>query len=99
MSNPIPREQMRKALLDKGFVDKNDGDHTFYYFYHKGKKTIARTKISRGSGYKTYNDTLFTKMKTQLQLDSIQQVRALLECPMSEQDFVLELKKRNLLDD
>lgn len=99
MSNPIPREQMKKALLGKGFMsDTDERDHSFYYFYYNGKKTIARTKISRGTAYKEYDDSLFRKMKTQLQLNSVQQVRALLECPMTKESYIEELKKQKLLD-
>jgi len=97
MSNPIPRTQMRKALVDKGF-ELVDRDHEFYYFYHKGKKTVARTKISRGSAYDHYDDRLLGKMKTQLHLSTLQQVRNLLECPMSKDEYIAELMKKNLLD-
>jgi len=99
MSNPIPRETMRKALLAKGFVDNDNGDHTYYYFYHEGKKTVAGTKISRGRAYKDYDDSLFKRMRTHLQLDNIKQVRALLECPMSKEDYVAALKKRGALSE
>jgi len=99
MPNPIPTEQIRKALLEKGFVPVDDRNHTFYYFYYNEKKTVARTKISRGSSYRNYDDSLFVKMRTQLQLDTVRQVRALLECPMSREDYIAELKKRRRLGD
>jgi hypothetical protein len=97
MSNPIPTSQIQKALSAKGFVSR-DGDHEYYYFYYNGKKTIAKTKISRGSSYKNYDDNLFGKMKMQLRLDKTQKVRALLDCSMSEDEYIVELKNANLLD-
>lgn len=99
MSNPIPVAQIKKALQEKGFTPVDDRDHTFYYFYYKGKKTKVRTKISRGSAYKDYDDELFGKMKSQLCLDNVKQVRDLLECPMSEKTYIAELQKKGLLDD
>jgi len=37
-------------------------------------------------------------MKTQLHLSTLQQVRNLLECPMSKDEYIAELMKKNLLD-
>ena len=98
MSNPIDRRQIERALCEKGFVCSGDGrDHRFYYFHYKGKKTIVKTKISTGTGYKQYDDNLFRLMCKGLQLNTIKQVRDLLECPLSESDYVSILMKRGCL--
>ena len=98
MSNPIDRQQVERALREKGFVSVERGrDHRFYYFHHKGKKTLAKTKVSTGSAYKQYDDSLFRLMRNGLQLDKTRQVRDLLECPLSESDYVDILVKRGCL--
>lgn len=57
----IKREAIRSSITHKDFREdpnKNNPDHDFYYFYLNNKRTHIWIKLSRGSDYKTYNDTL-----------------------------------------
>ena len=62
------RKEIDAALQRKGFSHE-EGDH-HYYFYHNlaGKKTIRKTKMSRGSSYKTIRDPLIGEMARQIGL-------------------------------
>lgn len=97
MANPIARSLIEASLLKKGFT-KDKRDHRVYVFYHKGKKTSARTKISTGTGYKVYDDNLLGKMKRQLLLDTNQEVRDLVSCPMSQAEYTKILIGRNRIE-
>jgi len=98
MSNPISRKQIEKALQQKGFVpDQTGRDHRYYRFYYKGQKRLSKTKISTGTGYKDYDDNLFRLMVAGLHLENIKQVRDLLACPMTEEEYVAILVRRGKL--
>jgi len=92
----IPRKTIRQSLKNKGFaLDKGRGDHERYYFTHNGKKcTHITARVSRGSSYKTYSASLWTKMKHLLQLDTNKQVKDLLTCPMDLQHYLSILKSK-----
>ncbi len=84
----IPRRVIEASLQDKGFQKYEKRDHRFYYFFYKGKKTIARTKISTGSQYKDYNIDLLNMMKRDLYLNRLKEVKDLLICPMDEGQYI-----------
>lgn len=91
---------MVRVLTEKGFrLADSDRDHDYYYFYHKDKRTAARTKVSRGSGYRDYDDGLFRLMCSALRLPSVGQVRDLLRCPLSEDDYIRLLMANGILKD
>jgi hypothetical protein len=46
--NPIDASVARASLKKKGF-DLKQNDHEFYYYFHLGKKTSWRVKISHGT--------------------------------------------------
>lgn len=95
----VPTKTMRKSLQKKGFVfQKGIGDHDWYYYSYNGKeyKQIA-AKISRGSGYKDYPDSLLKCMRILLHLDSLQEVRQLLLCPMDAEEYKSILDGKDLL--
>ena len=46
--NPIDASLARASLKKKGFELKQN-DHEFYYYFHLGKKTSWRVKISHGT--------------------------------------------------
>ena len=60
------RKDIDAALQRKGFIHE-DGDH-HYYVYHNlaGKKTIKKTKMSRGTSHKTIGDPLLGQMARQV---------------------------------
>jgi hypothetical protein len=97
--NEIPRRKIRQSLENKGFIlDQGRGDHDWYYFFHNGKKfKQVCAKISRGSHYKTYHSRLIDRMKKLLQLDSLQDTKDLLECPMDKNQYLLMLKEKGII--
>ena len=95
---PIDRNSLEKALLKKGFILHNKGrDHRYYHFTHNGKTTGIYTKISRGKKYKTISDSLASRIKRQLKLDS-NQFDKFIECPMKHIDYILHLQSLNLIE-
>jgi len=65
---PRDRDNIVDSLVRKGFK-KDGGDHEYFIYYNKqGKKTMKKTKVSRGSSYKTIGDKLLSKMAKQVGL-------------------------------
>lgn len=79
----IPRDTIESALPKKGFVEGAKQSHRYFYHEYKGKRTGAYTYTSHGSNYKTYGDELLKRMRVQLRLDTLQEVRDFLNCPMT----------------
>ncbi|MDP3149776.1 MAG: hypothetical protein Q8N83_11670 [Ignavibacteria bacterium] len=77
------RDEIRKALLQKGFFQK-DNDHEF--FYYKINQSIF-TKLSRGSHYKTYSADLMGKIKRQLKLKTMDQLLRFIDCPLTGEEY------------
>ena len=95
---PIERDIIESSLITKGFTKDVSGDHRYFHHEIEGKKTGISTYTSHGSGkYKTYGDDLLRLMKKQLRLDSMRQVKDLLECPMKKNEYILILKEKRLL--
>jgi hypothetical protein len=92
---PIDRKQIETSLQKKGFVQEG-GDHRYFYHEVNGKRTGAFAYTSRGSGYKTYDDNLLSAMKKELRLDSLNQARRLLECPMDGEEYNTILKQKGV---
>ena len=82
-------------MLKKGFVEDNR-DHKYFYHEVEGKRTGAYTFTSRGSGYKSYGDALLKRMRIQLRLNSMNDVKRLLECPMDGEEYNVVLKKNSI---
>lgn len=91
----IKRKQIEASLIRKGFV-KEGGDHEYFYHEIDGKRTSAWTKVSRGTRYKDYSINLLKAMKIQLRLDTLEQLRRLLECPMGADEYNELLKKKKV---
>lgn len=91
----IERKQIESALRKKGFVEEG-GDHKYFYHEVDGKRTGAYTKVSRGTGYKDYGIHLLKAMKMQLRLDTLEQVKRLLECPMDADEYNGILRKKSV---
>ncbi len=88
MTGSIDTAQLEKALKSKGFVlEDSRRDHRFYYFYHEGKKTIVRTKISTGSGYRDYPAHLATHVRKQMRLRNHEDLHRFVQCPMSLDEY------------
>lgn len=83
---------VRRALLAKGFQKEKSTDHEWYRFYRNGKASSIRTKISHGDkGELVSSSPLMTNVQRQLRLQHKQLV-ALLNCPMSEEEYAAHLE-------
>lgn len=91
----IDRKRIEASLRKKGFVEEG-GAHKYFYHEVDNKRTGAYAYTSRGSGYKTYGDNLLKAMKMELRLDTLNQVKRLLECPMDTEEYTSTLKKKGI---
>ena len=68
------------------------------YFMHEynGKGTGAYAYTSHGSSYKTYGDELLKRMKVELRLESLKEVRDLLLCPMDADAYNNKLVEKGV---
>ncbi len=82
---------IKKALEAKGFR-KRDNDHEFYDLLVDGKKVGIMTKISRGSKYKTYDDSLLGLMAKQLRLAKSDLMK-LIQCTLSGDGYTKILQE------
>lgn len=94
----MDRSSIDSALRKKGFSIDDSRDHRFYHHKLDGKITGIKTKISRGSNYKRIDASLQSKIKNQLKLDSSQEFRNLIDCPMTKDDYIKKLKEKGFLN-
>lgn len=89
MPQPVPASKAKRALQDKGFVEKPQRDHLFFFHYDQaGNKTGAYTYFSGGGRKATQiHAELMGRMRRELHLDSVNQVYRLLACPMSGTEY------------
>lgn len=92
----IKRQTIRRSIINKGFKKRRGkGRHDVYCLFHDGKwYTHIKVLLSRGSGHKTYPMALWKRMRILLQLERLEEVQALLECPMSGDEYESILKKK-----
>ena len=94
----IPRDQIESSLCAKGFIEERAGDHRRFHHVYKGKRTGISTKTSHGSRkYKDYQDPLLGKIKGHLKLDSKEELRDFLLCPMSAEEYNEKLRFKGFL--
>ena len=93
---PIDKRQIESSLKKKGFAVEYS-HHRYFYHEINGKRTGIATYTSHGSKPKEYDDNLLRMMKKQMKLDSIGQVRELLLCPMSGDDYNRKLKEKGII--
>jgi hypothetical protein len=80
------RKEIDAALKRKGF-DHDNGDHHYYVYYNlAGQKTMKKTKISRGSKYKTISDPLLGQMARQVGLTKAKFLN-LVDCTLDQQAY------------
>lgn len=92
----IDRRKIESSLLKKGFVKEEAADHKYFYHEYNGKRTGISTHTSHGSGYKTYGDNLISMIKRQLRLDTNNQIRDFLLCPMTSAEYIQILTEKNI---
>ena len=82
---PKDKRDVESALEAKGFQPQT-GDHNYFvYWSAEGKKSMARTKTSHGSG-RDVSDDLLAKMAKQCGLTKPQFLR-LIECPLQRPEY------------
>lgn len=94
---PIERKQIEKSLPKKGFVPEERKKHRYFHHVVGGRRTGYSTYVSRSSGFNTIDDSLLKYMKVQLALESSAQVRNLIECPWTGDDYNQYLRSKGLL--
>lgn len=84
------------ALEKKGFRGKKGRQKDLrFVLYVDGKKTSVRTKVSHGID--TYGESLLGKMKTQLRLNNLAELLALIDCPLTGPAYVQLLRDSGIL--
>ncbi len=87
---PRDKRDVESGLGNKGFRWQ-DGDHHYHvYWSEEGKKSMARTKTSHGSG-RDISDDLLAKMSRQCGLTKGNFLK-LVDCPLSRQEYESLLK-------
>jgi len=81
------RRDIVQNLSRKGFQETESAHHT-HLIYHTadGKKSAVRTRVSRGSSYKSLGNDLLGKMAKQCKLTK-GDFLDLVDCPLSRDDF------------
>jgi hypothetical protein len=93
----VPRDTIESTLPQKGFVlDGTKQSHRYFYHEYNGKRTGAYAFTSRGSNYKTYGDELLKRLKVQLRLETLKDVRDLLLCPMDAEAYNNKLIEKHV---
>ncbi len=94
------RSDIATSLLRKGFVlSGRKRDHDFYIFEHQVGQTIpVYTKLSRGSGYKSYGSSLLGLMAKQLNLTTAE-LLDLIDCPLTRERYLAILKERKVISE
>ncbi|GHT13312.1 hypothetical protein FACS1894170_09160 [Planctomycetales bacterium] len=79
------KKDVESALIRKGFVCIDDGDHRFFHF-PIGNRKILHTKTSRGTKTNDLGDDLISLMSRQCHLTKGQFLE-LVDCPMSKEQY------------
>lgn len=93
----VPRDTIESTLPKKGFVlDSSKPSHKYFMHEYNGKRTGAYAYTSHGSSYKTYGDELLKRMKVELRLETLKEVRDLLLCPMDADAYNNKLVEKGV---
>lgn len=97
----IKRNLIKKSILKKGFQlkkdSKNSGHDVYWLHYNDKDYPNIRVKISRGSSYRTYGQSLLGKMKKSLELDTTADVESLFNCPLSKDEYLAILEEKEII--
>lgn len=91
--SPRPMRVIRKALINKGFSEKEGAKHTLYLLMVNGKKSAVFTRLSRGET--EANAWLQSQMADQLHLTK-QQFDALVNCPLKYDQYLVLLNEKGV---
>jgi hypothetical protein len=85
-------------IKEKFEIKEREGKHTFYEIWYRGIK-IGETYHSHSSSGKEISDDILQKIKRQLYLDHLKQLYDLRDCPMTAEDYLDLLKRKNVVSD
>jgi len=88
-----PTRRIRTALLAKGFR-QDPTHHEMYWLIVEGVKTPVHTYLSHG--IREYGSALLGMMARELKLRR-SELNALIECPLSQDDYMQLLARRGTL--
>lgn len=91
----FPAPKIAAALLKKGFQAEM-GDHTYFSFYFNGIKTAVRTKMSHGA--KSISGSLIGCMKRQMKLETSEQFKNFINCPLKKEQYEKILEKQGIIN-
>ena len=93
-------ERLRKAMVKKGFIAEEGGNHTRYVLRYStpGKPPIATVLSRGGHGKKDIGPSMESRIKRELGFDTADQLRLYTECRLSEEEYVNLLKRKGLLN-
>jgi hypothetical protein len=91
--NPRPVKVIRKALLNKGFEEKEGSKHTLYVLIVNGRKSAVFTRLSRGET--EANSWLQDKMADQLHLSN-KEFSDLVNCPLGYDQYLNLLREQDV---
>lgn len=94
----VDRKTAETSLSAKGFRRDKSKDHIFFYHVYNGQESGVKTFVSHSAKYKDIGPDNLKSMTKQLKLRSLQETKALLECPMSESDYNEHLVAAGTLD-
>jgi len=83
--------QVRKSLRIKGFTEDSARHHIFLRLMFEGKHTHIYTKCSHGADKDDVGHGLVTAMRKQLELETKRQVEDLVNCPMTQEEYIQTL--------
>jgi hypothetical protein len=87
---PRDKRDVESGLGNKGFRLQDGDHHYFVYWSEEGKKSMAKTKTSHGSG-RDISDDLLAKMSKQCGLTKGNFLK-LVDCPLSRKEYEALLK-------
>jgi hypothetical protein len=82
---PKDKRDVEAGLGNKGFRLQDGDHHYFVYWSEAGKKSMAKTKTSHGSG-RDISDDLLAKMAKQCGVTKGQFLK-LVDCPLTRQEY------------
>lgn len=91
---PIERERLRRTLLALGF-ELSQRDHEVFELYVEGAR-VARTKLSRGSEYRTLSEPAVAAVARQLRIDRAY-LYELVRGTKTKDNYLDELRRQGLI--
>jgi len=94
------RAQIRSSLIAKGFEERKKSgntDHDYFFLTeHDVKGTPIYTRLSRGSGFKTYGKELLGDLSRQLKL-SKEELLQYIDCTLSKAAYIAKLEAQGYI--